>query len=115
MIVKSSCTDDETSDWNRNSVGEHLKSWILSINKLDMLTKHESYRYFRPKSLLTFKDYGKNEYVKKIGGMDCSGNKTFGKVWKKPSTFSSKQFHDGFLYGVENDEGEMTGKKCELG
>ena len=110
VLVKSSCADDETSDWNRNSVGQQLKSWIQSISRIDMITKQESYKYFRPKSLMTFKDYAKNEYIKMIGKRDCPSTKTTGPVWKKPSTFSSKQFHDGFLYGVENEAGEMTGK-----
>ena len=110
VLVKSSCADDETGDWNRNSVGQHLKSWVQSISKIDMITKQESYKYFRLKSLITFKDSAKNEYIKMIGKRDCHEDIKTGPVWKKPSTFSSKQFHDGFVYGVENEAGEMTGK-----
>ena len=110
VLVKSSCLDDETSEWNRNSVGQHLKTWIQSITKVDTITKQEGYKFFRPKFLMTFKGYGKDEYIKMIGKRDCPGDKTSEAVWKKPSTFSSKQFHDGFLYGVENEAGEMTGK-----
>ena len=110
VLVKSTCADDETSDWNRNSVGQNLKSWIQSITEVDMMSKQENYKFFRPKSLMTFKDYAKNECIKMIGKRDCPGDKTTEAVWKKPSTFSSKQFHDGFVYGVENEAGEMTGK-----
>ena len=109
-LVKSSCSDDETTDWNTNFVGLHLKDWIQSISGIDSLTKQEAAKFFLPKSLLTFKDNKNNEFVKYISNMDCVRNKTKGPVWKKPSIFSSKQFHDGFLYGTEDEAGELTGQ-----
>ena len=37
--VKSLCTDDEKSNSDRNSVGEHLKSWIhLDSSKSFLMT-----------------------------------------------------------------------------
>ena len=107
--MKSHCSDDKTTDWNRNSVGQHIKSWIQSIAGIDSLTKQEAAKFFMPKSLFTFKDNKNNEYIKYIGNIDCLRNNTTGPVWKKPSIFSSKQFQDGFLYGKENEAGEMTG------
>ena len=109
ILVKSHCSDDETTDWNRNSVGQHIKNWIQSIDGIDSLTKQEASKFFLPKSLFTFKDNKNNEYIRYIGNTDCIRNKTTGPVWKKPSIFSSKQFQDGFLYGKEDEAGEMTG------
>ena len=28
VLIKSICTDDETTDWNNNLIGHNLKSWI---------------------------------------------------------------------------------------
>ena len=110
VLIKSGCADDETTDWNKKSIGHSLKSWIQSIRKVDTLTKQESYKSFLPKFLATFKDYQKVEHIQSIANINCDKNTATGPIWKKPSIFSSKQFHDGFLYGVENEAGEMTGK-----
>ena len=110
VLIKSICTDDETTDWNKKSIGHILKSWIQSITKLDVMTEQESYESFLPKLLSTFKDYQKVQHIQSIANINCHKNTATGPVWKKPSRFSSTQFNDGFLYGVENEAGEMTGK-----
>ena len=114
VLIKSSCADDKTTDWNKKSIGHSLKSWIQSIRKVDTLTKQESYKSFLPKFLATFKDHQKFEHVQSIANINCDRNTATGPIWKKPSIFSYKQFYDGFLYGVENEAGEMTGKSISF-
>ena len=114
VLIKSICTDDETTDWNNNLIGHNLKSWIQSIRKLDMLTEQESYKSFLPKFLSTFKDHQKEQHIQSIANLNCHKNSAAGPVWKKPSIFSYTQFRDGFLYGIENESGEMTGKSISF-
>ena len=82
VLIKSSCTDDETTDWNKKSIGYILKSWIQSITKLDMMTEQESYTSFLPKLLSSFKDYKKVEHIQSIGNINCHTNTATGPIWK---------------------------------
>ena len=47
--------------------------------------------------------------VQYITNVDCQTKKRVGPTWMKPSTYSQNLLHDGFLYGMENENGEMTG------
>ena len=44
-----------------------------------------------------------------VGNIDCSSLKHVGPTWRKPSMFSMVQFHDGFLYGTDDIDGELSG------
>ena len=45
-----------------------------------------------------------------IANFKCAKNKTTGPVWKIGSSISEDQFHDGFFYGIEDEDGTFTGK-----
>ena len=47
--------------------------------------------------------------VQYITNVDCQTKMRVGPTWMKPSTYSQNLLHDGFLYGMENENGEMTG------
>ena len=110
-FVRSTCTDDVTTEWNKHSIGKNLKSWITSISKITPTNPH----FFLPKALFNFQDKRKKEIIKFIANKDCLADRTYGPTWRKPSIFSSTQFHDGFLYGIEDENGELTGiPKCRV-
>ena len=43
--------------------------------------------------------------------MNCSSKRSLGPTWQTAGTTSGRQFHDGFLYGVEDRKGTLTGWK----
>ena len=108
-FVRSTCTDDVTTEWNKHSIGKNLRTWITSISEITPTNP----QFYLPKTLFNFQDVKKVEMVKFIANKDCLTDKTYGPTWRKTSTFSSTQFHDGFLYGIEDETGELTGMvKC---
>ena len=116
IAVKSNCNDDITTKWNTQHIKKNLKNWIQSISKIDSFSFEEIEKTKIKKTLLIFdeKDIITNMTIGRgvqfIGNIDCSNLKHVGPTWRKPSLFSKRQFHDGFLYGVEDSRGELTGR-----
>ena len=113
-LARSSCTDDITTQWNKYSVGETLRKWIISIGKIRSMPERETKHFFLRKTVSKFEIRSKSgkiigDFVTSISNRNCSTNKHIGPTWRKPSTYSNTQFHDGFLYGIEDDNGELTG------
>ena len=78
------------------------------------ILEKEKGHYFLEKTLLEFEM--KNEHgnviengVQFIANRDCSKDRHIGPTWRKTSNISGSQFNDGFLYGVEDDIGDLTG------
>ena len=113
VSVQSTCMDEVTTKWNKYFIGENLKKWFRSIKRIITL-KDKEYSIFR-KTLLMFEEkdnisgkkmgYG----VQFIANRNCTIKKHFGPTWRKTSIFSSNQFHDGFLYGKEDNNEQITG------
>ena len=113
-LARSSCTDDITTKWNKDSVGETLRKWILSIGKIRSMPERETKHFFLRKTVSKYQmmsKSGKNigDGVMFISNRNCSTNRHIGPTWRKSSTYSRSQFDDGFLYGIEDDNGELTG------
>ena len=114
FLIRSTCTDDVVTKWNKNSIGGILKKWITSVKKIRSISDEERKYAFLRKRVVEFEmkdEFGKRigDGVQYIANMDCSKITPVGPTWRKASLFSSSQFHDGFLYGIEDDDGEMTG------
>ena len=116
IAVKSDCDDNITTKWNTQHIKRNLKNWIQSISKIDSFSSKDFERTNTKKTLLMFdeKDIITNKTIGRgfqfIGNVNCSNLKHVGPTWRKPSLFSMRQFHDGFLYGVEDSKGELTGR-----
>ena len=116
-IAKSTCVDSLTTEWNKHDIGQNLKDWMKSITKLRSMPPKDAELFFLRKTLVTFEEkdnYGNgkpngNEIVGYISNIECEDDKHYGPVWKKTSNFSGTQFFDGFLYGYEDQNGELTG------
>ena len=116
---RSTCTDDITTKWNKIFVGETLKEWITSIEKIKSIPETEKENIFLGKTILEFKtenthklDHTTNVIrggVYYISNSDCSKQRNIGPKWRKASLFSNKQFDDGFLYSNEDDNAAFTG------
>ena len=118
--IKSDCDDNVTTEWNNKKIQRNLKNWVQSISKVNSSSYENKEQIYLKKTLVTFdeKDIVTNHIIGRgiqyIGNVDCSKNKHVGPTWRKPSIFSMRQFHDGFLYGVEDKYGELTGKAINL-
>jgi hypothetical protein len=113
-LARSSCTDDITTKWNKDSVGETLKKWINSIGKITSMPERETKRFFLRKTVSKYQLMNTQckiigDGVTLISNRNCSINKHIGPTWRKASPFSKTQFNDGLLYGIEDDNGELTG------
>ena len=113
-LSRSTCTDANTTNWNKDSIGENLKEWILSISKIRSLTKNEKETFFLRKTILQLETAGKkvegtSSPIQYIANRDCTQNIHIGPTWRKGSVVSGTQFHDGFLYGLEDGDRELTG------
>ena len=111
---KSTCTDDITTAWNKNFVGENLKQWITSISKIRSIPEKDKESIFLSKAVLMYeKTYlignitGGGVYY--ISNSDCSKKRKIGPKWRKASMFSNNQFDDGFLYSNGNGNEAFTG------
>ena len=109
-LVRSTCSDKTTTKWNSKSVGQSLKKWIESVSKITSMTESDKEHIFLRKIAKEFelKD-NTGSRVQYITNVDCKTKKSVGPTWMKPSTYSQNLLHDGFLYGMENENGEMTG------
>ena len=115
ILVKSNCLDDNTTLWNKNNVGNNIKDWIQSIQPIHSPMDKDQIQFFIRKILIQYelrkKSFlGESKVVAIIANSRCNKTKHFGPIWKKASMFSGTQFHDGFLYGIQNAEGELIGK-----
>ena len=117
-VVRSTCTDDFTTEWNSKNIGKNLKMWMNKMESIKQITTPELKYYYLSKSFYTEpKRMHKGEpqvIVNYIGNKNCATGKTTGPVWKvaalKPH--ARDQFHDGFLYDLEDDNGTFTGIIC---
>ena len=114
--IKSTCDDNITAKWNHKNISNILKEWIGSIerrsgrNKLgmnDFDTRSSIGKTLR-------KDY-MSQNVQYIGNLDCSTKLSVGPIWKTPPNTVTKksQFHNGFLYGLEDESSRLTGKSSK--
>ena len=103
-LVKSTCTDDVTTKWNRNDVSKRLKTWMKGIVKLTSLKKGEQKHFYLSKTVKQTANI-----VKYIGTMNCTKKTSVGPTWRTAGEISNNQFHDGFLYGVEDESGILRG------
>ena len=116
-LVKSTCADSMTTEWNSHDIGQTLKDWVKSITKLRSMTKKDAEHFFLRKTIVTAheKDHfgngetNDNNIVGYISNIKCDEEKRYGPAWRKSSNFSGTQFFDGFLYGYEDQNGELTG------
>ena len=113
-LVRSTCPDDISTKWNKNSVGETLARWIANVRQISIVPEKEKEHYFLRKTVLEFKRKGTRgevlaNGVQFIANRDCSKKRHIGPTWRKTSNFSGSQFNDGFLYGFEDDNGDLTG------
>ena len=116
-LVKSTCDDSMTTEWNSHGIEQNLKNWVTSITKIRSMPEKDTKLFFLRKMLVTFDEkdhYGNgkcnsNDIVDYISNIKCDEEKRYGPVWRKTSNFSGTQFFDGFLYGYEDRNGELTG------
>ena len=114
VLTKSTCTDDITTQWNKISVGENLRKWIISLRKIEPISEKEKEKINLRKSLVLFERKNNNGSVTGSGiyfvsNGDCSTKRNIGPRWRKAHYFSKTQFHDGFLYNNEDKNGNFTG------
>lgn len=110
-LVKSPCTDQGTSKWNKHNVAHELKSWVTQLKKLTSVKQTEVKHFFLRKNVYLDP---KINIVRYIGNVNCSSKNTFGPIWKTGGRTSNHQFHDGFLYGHEDEKGTLTGTCVSL-
>ena len=117
-LVKSTCSDESITPWNRYNMGDHLRDWVKSIQEIRPDSGNNKNHFLVRKTLIQFEGKtnfeGRNTFIQLIVNNMCSEQKHVGPLWKKASTFSGTQFHDGFLYGVENNEGKLTGNLYDI-
>ena len=109
-LIKSTCHDNITTKWNHKNISNILKEWIESIERRQEFEKND-FNTGSPISKKVKKDY-MTQNVQFIGNLDCSTKRTIGPIWKTPpNTVTRKsQFHNGFLYGLEDEKSRLTGK-----
>ena len=121
-LVRSTCTDDFTSKWNSKNIAKNLKKWMTSIEAMRTVTTSEMKYYHLSKILKTGKQIteikkqritaeNEKDIVKYIGNKNCLNAKSSGPVWRIAShaPHMLHQFHDGFLYGIEAENGTFSG------
>ena len=111
VLVKSTCNDKETTTWNRKNISQNLKEWIRSLIRIREMTDTVSKNFFLRKKLR--KDYA-SQRVTYISNMNCLNKTSIRPIWKTPGnldTLNRKlQFDNGFLYGIEDKDGKLTGR-----
>ena len=101
VLVKSLCDDTISTKWNTKDLGNNLRAWFESMKPGN---EEDS---FLDKKLIMER---KTRAIRYIANFDCNTNHSIGPVWRTAGMISKHQFRDGFLYGIENHEGKMTGK-----
>ena len=100
VLVKSSCEDTITTKWNRKNVGKNLKSWFESLRPGNKSNCFQNKRLQMERQ---------SRVIRYIANFDCNLNHSIGPAWQTAGTISRSQFRDGFLYGIQNMDAEMTG------
>ena len=108
-FVHSSCEDSLSVEWNKKNIGMELKSWIKSIKKLTSEEIQNNAHSTSRKGIWEAKGWDNSTIIRGISNLDCVAKKTVGVSWQSAGTSSKDQFHDGFLYGIKNEKGSMTG------
>ena len=109
-LVRSTCSDNVTTKWNKISVGHTLKHWIKSLAKITSKHGYNKEHIFLSKKMNQFRLKDNTGYgVHYIANFDCKTQRSIGPTWLKPSIYSADPLNDGFLYGIEDENGEMTG------
>ena len=108
-LVKSSCTDDLTTKWNRNDIGRTLKMWLGGITKITSIEEQEKEYFFLRKTVVNQENQWNRHIIKYIANLNCSNQKHFGPTWRKAGVSTFTRFHDGLLYGIEDENGTLTG------
>ena len=106
----STCSDDSITTWNTHDIERNLKNWIRSIQQVPLSSKRHKWHLFVQKALHD----SELSSVQFITRNRCKKHSPIGPLWKKASMFSGTQFHDGYLYTEEYDEGNMTGNCISL-
>ena len=111
--IKSTCHDNITTKWNHKNISNILKEWIESIERQSERNKFGMNNFDTRTSISkkVRKDY-MTQNVQYIGNLDCSTKRSIGPIWKTPTNTVTKksQFHNGFLYGLEDENSRLTGK-----
>ena len=115
-LIKSTCHDNITTKWNHKNISNILKAWIESIERWSELQKF-GINDVNTSTLISKKvkkDY-MTQKVQYIANLDCSTKRSIGPIWKTPpNTVARKsQFHNGFLYGSEDENSRLTGKSSK--
>ena len=107
VLVKSSCSDNLTTKWNKNNIGMELKLWIKGIQIVTSVEEGDKQNFNLRK--IVFQE-NESKMIRDIINLNCLINKsTVGPIWQTAGTASNDQFHDGFLYGMEDKTGSITG------
>ena len=108
-VIKSSCPDKGISKWNRKNVAGDLKAWFKSVEKVLSVRESdlEHYSTFDRRRVVQDEE---TKVIKYIGNFDCANKKAIGPTWKIGGQGRSRnQFHDGFLYGMHDENRNFTG------
>ena len=110
VLVKSSCCDNLTTKWNKKNVGQELKIWLKEIHILTPVQERDKHNFNLRKKVLHEKG---SKYIRYIGNINCSNKNMVGPIWQIAGTINGisymNQFYNGFLYGIEDKTGSMTG------
>ena len=109
FFVQSLCEDGLTTEWNKKNIGIQLKSWVKSIKKLTSEEMKNKPRSISRMGVWEGKGWDNSTIIRGISNLDCVAKKTIGASWQSAGTSSKDQFHDGFLYGIKDEKGSMTG------
>jgi hypothetical protein len=106
-FVNTTCSNISTSKWNKRNVGENLKFWLNSFEKIPFSKASANKPTEHRKSVLR---HPRSNIIQLIGKTDCLGETIIGPVWKIGGLASKRQFHNGFFYGNLDENGRLTGK-----
>ena len=90
-------------------MAEELKDWFKSIEKV-LSVREADMGYYSTFARRRVVQDEEMKVINYIGNFDCANKKAIGRMWKTGGQGRSKnQFHDGFLYGVHDENGNFTG------
>lgn len=120
LSVESTCPENHVdTTWNTKSVSRKLKEWIISLSsdhhpddKVRTQTTGLNLFFDKPHFKEDSDQGGK--LFRWITRTHCQNGSVFGSAWMAPKLYSAENFHNGFLYGMVNDEGWFSGKLTRL-